>query len=446
MRYSHIVGIIIVVLGLVFLSGPVQAVVESQTLVVQSSDDDAWNKLYNGAVSTASPSIYVGAGSLAGWRFENLPVPPGSEVIRAVLRIFCYTRGGNPISIRYTAEAGDDAKAFSTEPYNLMYRPKTSASVVDAPGPWNVMGWNESPDLAAIIQEVIDRPGWRVGNAVAIFADGEASSDYRTVLMMEKGYAARLDITYTINKIEFDTNHDGIIDISMKDTDGDGYFECPVGKTEYSGTLIIDKPIEIMGSPATRTETLFKGDEFILTDGAKVISDLTSPVVSSAYPGLKGNDFQVVARDFIWIQYGAEILLGGDSNGDFGGDIYLETTRPGADVIVKESAFINGRHIDMISNGGAISLRTNTVLIGTSHMKFRAEEGGDIHLNRDVSLSTSSPDGDCWITFITKDGDVHMNRNIDISADVIDMCGVIKGNIWDDGTVTVTGKTQCWGD
>jgi hypothetical protein len=316
---------------------------------------------------------------------------------------------------------------------------------MDVPAPWLMMGWNSSPDLSAILQEIIDGQGWRAGNAIALFAEETSDAGKRGVYMIEKGgvYAARLHVTYTISKIDFDTDGDGLPDITMKDIDGDGYFECPVGKTEYSGTLtIIGHKLEIMGVDVTRTETNFKGDGFVLKDGAEIISDLTSPIVSSAHPALEGNDLWVVARNYIWIEYGAKILLGG-INEELDGDIYLETTRNGADVVIKEDAAVHGRHIDMITNGGAISLRRNTVFNANSDIKFRAEAGGDIRLNRDVSLHASSVDGDVYITFTAKEGDLHMNRNISIFADVIDFCG-IDGNIWDDGTVNITGTTNCW--
>jgi len=416
----------------------------TETFVIRSSHDDGYNKLYNGSANLTSSYAYIGNGFLIGWRFEGISIPPGSEVKEAVLEVFCHNGSAAPVTILYIAEASDDANPFSVASYDLINRQKTLTSLVDVPEPWLKMGWNASPDLSSILQEIIDRPGWRAGNAVAFFAEEISDAGKRGLYMIEKAdtYAARLHVTYTVSKIDFDTDGDGDADITMKDSDGDGYFECPVGKTEYAGTLVIDQPLEIMGYPATRTETLFKGDGFVLKNGGVIISDLASPIVSSAFPELKGNDLQVVSRDYIWIEYGAKILLNGEGE-FFAGDVYLETTRPGADVVVKEEVIIQGRHIDIITYGGAISLRRNTSLRASSHMTFRVELWDDIHLNRDVTLQASSVSGDCYIIFTAKDGDLHMNRNITINADVIDFCG-IRGNIWDDGTVTVTGRTECW--
>ena len=416
----------------------------TKTLTVQSQESDGYCKLYNGTGNITSTYAYVGNGYLVGWRFTDVPVPPGAEIINAVLEVFCNTRSDAPINVAYQGEASDHSAPFSSTLYDLVYRPKTVASVMDDSSSWRVMGWNETPDLASIVQEIVNRPGWRPRNALSIYAVDEGSGDKRGVYMMEKGYGARLTLSYVVSKIEFDTNGDGNVDITMLDSDGDGYFECPIGKTEFVGTLIINKPVEIMGAPYTRVETLFKGPEFVLAEGGEIISDLTSPIVSTAYPGLKGNDFQVVADNQLRIEYGAKILLGGDSEGNKAGDVYLEITRPGADLTIKENSFISGRQIKMISNGGSMQIRTGSSLLGSSYITFTAGNKGDIRLNRDVSISTYSVDGDCWITFATKGGgDLHMNRNIDLSADYVDMCG-ITGNIWDDGTVSVVGESSCW--
>ncbi len=414
----------------------------TKTLAIQSQESDGYCKLYNGAGNITSTYAYVGDGYLVGWRFENVPIPPGAEVIEAVLEIFCNTRNESPINVVYRGEASDNSKSFSTNLYDMVYRSKTVAEVMENSSSWRRMGWNKTPDLATIVQEIVNRPGWLPRNALTIFAVDEESTDKRSVYMSENGYGARLTLTYIVSTIEFDTNGDGQSDITMVDNDGDGYFECPVGKTEYAGRLVIDKPVEIMGDQATRVETLFKGSEFILTDGGEIISDLLSPVVSGSYPNLKGNDLQIVANNLLQIEYGAKILLGGDSDGNWAGDVYFEVTRPGADLFVKENSFISGRHIDFISNGGPIHVRTGSSILGYSHINFRAENGGDIHLNRDVSISTSSIEGECWLTFNIENGDLHMNRNIELSADIIDLCH-INGNIWDDGTVSVVGENLC---
>jgi len=239
---------------------------------------------------------------------------------------------------------------------------------------------------------------------------------------------------------EFDTNGDGLVDYSFEDTDGDGYCEIPPGKIEYWGTFVIDRPVELMGEEGkVRTGTLFKGDGFILTGGGEIISDLTSPVVSSAHPGLKGTDLEVVARNLIQVEYNGEVLLGGIYDGELAGDVLFQTTRDGADVMLKESGIIYGRHIHIESYGGSIYIERNTILNGRSDMNVIARNG-DINLSREAEILLTA---NCDAYFKTDDGDVNLTRNVSIAANEINMCEV-TGNVNDDNTTSVIGTKVCW--
>ena len=60
-----------------------------------------------------------------------------------------------------------------TADFDLTSRP-TTASFVS----WNIPPWNtvnethQSPDLSALVQEVVDRPGWTRGNALVLLFEG----------------------------------------------------------------------------------------------------------------------------------------------------------------------------------------------------------------------------------------------------------------------------------
>jgi len=75
-------------------------------------------------------------------------------------------------TVTITAEANDNPAAMSWAKNNISSRPDTTESVV-----WNIPdgAWEHrdgsnyttiSPDLTAVVQELIDRPGWNLGNAM----------------------------------------------------------------------------------------------------------------------------------------------------------------------------------------------------------------------------------------------------------------------------------------
>ena len=79
-------------------------------------------------------------------------------------------------SLTVRAQASDDAPAFVNVPAGLSARALTTAQTFWSPLPWLTVGAagtdERAPGLAAVIQEIVNRPGWRSGNALAILVSG----------------------------------------------------------------------------------------------------------------------------------------------------------------------------------------------------------------------------------------------------------------------------------
>jgi len=108
------------------------------------------------------------------FRFQNVTIAPGSTINTAVLSVVC---GGNttdePLHLFYGHDH-DNAPVLTTGANDISARTKTTATVL-----WNntdlgAPGTFSPPDMAAIVQEIIDRPGWASGNAIVIFCNGNA--------------------------------------------------------------------------------------------------------------------------------------------------------------------------------------------------------------------------------------------------------------------------------
>lgn len=85
------------------------------------------------------------------------------------------TAGLNTLRTRVDIKgfAADNLDVFSTsvDPVTL---PRTEATVLwDIQEPWSTIesSWHDTPDITDIIQEIIDRPGWKAGNALGIAFD-----------------------------------------------------------------------------------------------------------------------------------------------------------------------------------------------------------------------------------------------------------------------------------
>lgn len=126
-----------------------------------------------GAISTVSVNspfwLHSAIVMESGLRWQNITIPKGSTIDSATLRWVCkFTapKSSQPFAtIRGDDE--DNSATFSTEA-NFDNRPRTDASVVYEIPAVTINVPYDTPDLKTIIQEIVDRPGWESGNAIAL--------------------------------------------------------------------------------------------------------------------------------------------------------------------------------------------------------------------------------------------------------------------------------------
>ena len=113
---------------------------------------------------------------LDGLRFQNVPVPRNGEILSARIQFKVDETGSEIASYTIRGEANDDAPIYQSVAGNISARAGTAATVPWSPPAWTLIG-QEGPDqltseLKAIVQEVVNRPGWVEGNALAFMIDG----------------------------------------------------------------------------------------------------------------------------------------------------------------------------------------------------------------------------------------------------------------------------------
>lgn len=111
---------------------------------------------------------------VVGLRFQDVAIPPGARIVSAMLEFHSRKDHDEPTSLQIHGVAADDAPVFGTEPFAVSDLPRTEASVDwEDVAPWLTLGYPEpSPDISAILQEIVDRPGWRSGNAMSFIITG----------------------------------------------------------------------------------------------------------------------------------------------------------------------------------------------------------------------------------------------------------------------------------
>ena len=152
---------------------------------VAASSDDAEEQSRPGhPVTTTRTVVSFGTNYYAasGFRFAGVGIPPGKTITNAYVQFTSAADGAGTVALRIYGQNADQAAAFATAGSNITSRPRTTNSVV-----WNPPAWSASsrgsaqrtPDLSAILQEIVSRPGWALSNALAVIVMYEPSSGAR---------------------------------------------------------------------------------------------------------------------------------------------------------------------------------------------------------------------------------------------------------------------------
>src|SRR4051794_8389551 len=120
--------------------------------------------------------VYDGSNQRVGMRFTSVSVPRGATITRAYLQFEAKETQSEATNLLIEGQAADNPTTFTSTKNNVSARPRTAASVAWSPPPWTLIGEagpnQRSPDLTAIAQELVNRPGWASGNALALIIPG----------------------------------------------------------------------------------------------------------------------------------------------------------------------------------------------------------------------------------------------------------------------------------
>ncbi|MCJ7749595.1 MAG: hypothetical protein MUQ65_00640, partial [Armatimonadetes bacterium] len=176
--------------------------------VINGDDAHSSGAVYPGFASfTLSGSLRVGRNSsnwyCCGVRYQTVPIPAGATIDSAALSFSpANTRWDNVIVYR-AAEDVDSAAVFSSThmPGGTAYNSRTTAKVYwDIPN-WTAYVWDDSPDLATVVQEVVDRGGWASNNNLLFIL-------YETRTVLPGGFVYRTIQDYgTGNGVKFNCTY-----------------------------------------------------------------------------------------------------------------------------------------------------------------------------------------------------------------------------------------------
>ncbi len=124
----------------------------------------------NNGVSDLDMGEQGGANNQVAFSFGNWAIPQGSTILSASIQFTALSTSSGGANFTIYGEDIDDVAPYSTG-YDIVSRPLTTASTN-----WSVPNWTsgdagsdqQSPDISAIIQEIVDRTGYVEGNSIAL--------------------------------------------------------------------------------------------------------------------------------------------------------------------------------------------------------------------------------------------------------------------------------------
>lgn len=149
----------------------------TKTFTILSSSDDAEENLTAGGLDLTSTDIeFTTDGTtnqLIGLRYQNVTIPAGATIQNAQIQFYVdEVNTANDVNLYITAEDVVDAPAIISSTYLSTKNYVATGVIWDTIEPWNTVnsaGANQlSPNIASVLQPVINKIGWADGNSILI--------------------------------------------------------------------------------------------------------------------------------------------------------------------------------------------------------------------------------------------------------------------------------------
>lgn len=152
----------------------------TNTYSMTSSVFDAEERTDTGAIDRTSSDLEFGRDAVpqyVGMYWEFIDVPQGATITEAYVTLTAKEVQTGAMTVRLHAHNTDSSSYFLGATNDISDRPRTTAYVDWEPEDWDTIDVeHQTPDLSAIIQELVDREGWESGNHIAIISLPQAGN------------------------------------------------------------------------------------------------------------------------------------------------------------------------------------------------------------------------------------------------------------------------------
>jgi len=154
---------------------------------------------------SSSTTVWIGnasttANNYSAFRFTNIQIPRGATITAARLEFYSANTQWVSVNLQIAGDAADNSLPFSASALPSQRVLTTARIVHSSDVKWTVNTWYPFTDMRLVVQEIISRPNWQLGNTMSIILVGTGSPwGRKLVSSFERGatFAPRLVITYT---------------------------------------------------------------------------------------------------------------------------------------------------------------------------------------------------------------------------------------------------------
>jgi hypothetical protein len=173
-------------------------------IAVQAGEDDAEETVSSGAINLTSSDLelcYDGYAQLIGVRFQNIGIPVNSTVNSAYINFSAKDTDNSTVDVNVAAHNVANSGPWSTTAFDISSRVLTAPVIwsFDALAPWTAgVTVAQSPNLAGLVQQIIDLPGWSYNNSISfVLWNSSGDLDNRNPYSSNGGTAPSLCIDFT---------------------------------------------------------------------------------------------------------------------------------------------------------------------------------------------------------------------------------------------------------
>ncbi|MBO6575194.1 MAG: S8 family serine peptidase [Rhodothermales bacterium] len=156
---------------------------QTHTISVRISDknDDAEERVSNGDMYRSSSDLELSfdgsKDQIVGIRFRGLDIPKGATITEAYVQFTVDEKNSGDNHLRLAGENTDDASSYGSSDYDISNRAQTASHVTWSFPAWTSVGAagmdQRTPNIAAVVQEIVNRSGWNAGNDMAFMISGK---------------------------------------------------------------------------------------------------------------------------------------------------------------------------------------------------------------------------------------------------------------------------------